>query len=410
MWILVGNLFYAAAQYFILIALIRFTQPEAVGQFSLALAINAPISLFFSMSLRSVLISDSKNQYSSHSYVQLRVIAAGLAILLSLAISLVGKFNPLTTKIILVVAVIKAFETLADIAYGFFQKNGRNDLITGSMMIRGAVTSGTCILILMRTSNLLFMCTGMLCSTMLAIFIYDIPRLRSLKITFHRTNPNIPGAKALLRLAAPLGFATLFGSLEVNFPRYLIENHIGLSALGVFSAISYPLVLGNQIVGALASAGSPQLASSFQQSNYRMFRRLVLKMTLIGGLLGLGSSLICLLFGRRILELFHHPEYSGETFSFSILAFSAALSYVTVFFGAALSAMQCFQEKFQLQVLSFSAILLFSIFAARYHSIRAMCYALLAGSAVSLVAQSRVFILKYNKSLLALNPLPHETN
>src|SRR3984957_8650959 len=86
-WTIVGNVVYAGAQWGILVLLARLGNPEAVGQFSLGLAITAPIMLFASLQLRAIQATDARLQFQFRDYAGLRILMTIVAACLILAIS-----------------------------------------------------------------------------------------------------------------------------------------------------------------------------------------------------------------------------------------------------------------------------------------------------------------------------------
>src|ERR1022692_5216340 len=78
-WTLMGNVVYAGTQWGILVLLARLGNPEAVGQFSLGLAIAAPIMLFASLSLRAVQATDACLQFQFRDYAGLRILMTIIA-------------------------------------------------------------------------------------------------------------------------------------------------------------------------------------------------------------------------------------------------------------------------------------------------------------------------------------------
>lgn len=397
-WILTGNLYYAATQYALLIAVTRLTSPETVGRFSLALAINAPISLFLSLSLRAVLISDSKNEYSLPVYLSIRILTSIVSIVVVAGIVLGGHYSPDLAYPILLIGLVKAVESIADLIYGIFQKQFRNYQIAISICMRGTLSCALCVFILTQTQSLTQMCVGLLGSSMAILFFFDCVKVRDLFHWRSFRTPSGSSVKKLIALSIPLAFALVFSSLELNVPRYLVEHRIGLTALGIFSALSYPLMLGNQIVGALASAASPHLADLYHQWNLSAFKHLLLKLVLGGSIVGAGTAFICFQYGTPILSLLKHVEYMQESSAFSVLALAAGISYVTVFFGAALSAMRCFRLKFLLQIFSFAFTGVCAYIASSHQSVYAMSIAILAGSFFSFIIQLITFLVRLKKS------------
>lgn len=73
-WTIMGNVVYSGTQWGILVLLARLGNPEAVGQFSLGLAITAPIMLFASLQLRAVQATDARLQFQFRDYAGLRIL------------------------------------------------------------------------------------------------------------------------------------------------------------------------------------------------------------------------------------------------------------------------------------------------------------------------------------------------
>ena len=68
-WTLIGNLFYAASQWVVLILLAKLTNPQEVGLFSLGLALITPLFMLTNLQLRSVLATDAQRQYPFSIYL-----------------------------------------------------------------------------------------------------------------------------------------------------------------------------------------------------------------------------------------------------------------------------------------------------------------------------------------------------
>ena len=207
------------------------------------------------------------------------------------------------------------------------------------------------------------------------------------------------GWKALLILALPLGLALVFSSLEANAPRYFIEGTLGLNSLGLFSALAYPLILTNQLVGSLASAPSPRLAQMIERRDFQMFRSLLRTLILIAAIFSLTSSLVTFLFGKWILKVLNGPIYAAEYRTFIVLSLATSCASVTIFFGTALSAMQAFRTKLILQLISLTTVVIACAVAAHHKSLFSMSLALLVGAIVSLISQMIAYELQFRQRL-----------
>src|ERR1035437_397971 len=71
-WTFIGNALFAASQGAMVVVLARCTNPQTVGTFALAMAITAPVMIFFNMQLRAVIATDVTGKYELHQYFQTR--------------------------------------------------------------------------------------------------------------------------------------------------------------------------------------------------------------------------------------------------------------------------------------------------------------------------------------------------
>jgi O-antigen/teichoic acid export membrane protein len=84
------------------------------------------------------------------------------------------------------------------------------------------------------------------------------------------------------------------------------------------------------------------------QNHSREFRRLSIRLLLIGLALGTSGVLVALAFGRQILMLLYGQEYADHHLLFVWLTVAAAVSYMASFGGVSLTAARHFQVQLPL--------------------------------------------------------------
>src|ERR1035437_5155132 len=141
-WTVMGNVVYGGTQWGILVLLARLGDPGAVGQFSLGLAITAPIMLFASLSLRAVQATDARTEFQFRDYAGLRILMTIIAACVIFGVS-GALYRGETALTVAAFAVSKGIESLSDVIYGLWQQQERMDLIAKSLMLRG-VSFGKC--------------------------------------------------------------------------------------------------------------------------------------------------------------------------------------------------------------------------------------------------------------------------
>jgi len=351
-WNFIGNVIYAGCQWGILIVLARLGGPEAVGRFTLALAITAPVMIFSNLALRQVLVTDAKYSYPFSDYLALRVITILLALIVIVAITWFSGYQGEMAMVILAVSLSKAFEAFSDIFYGLQQRHERLDLVARSFMLRGPLGLAALAGGYYLTDALVIGVFSMAVAWAAILLLYDIPNSRRWR---QPTNDPQGGTRLkreqlgrwgrLAWLAFPLGLATMLVSLNTNIPRYFIEHYLGAEALGIFASMAYLVVTGGMVINAVGQATSPRLANYFAKQNIRAFIRLLGKTELIALALGGAGILAAAFFGREILTLLYGSAFAAQGDVFVWVMLSAAIIYMSSFMGYAMTALRLFRVQ-----------------------------------------------------------------
>ena len=364
-WTFVGNIIYAGSQWGILVVLAKLGSPEMVGQFTLGLAVTAPIILFANLQLRQIQTTDVDRKYQFGDYLGLRLICAGLSLLTIGIVTLTAGYRWETSLVILVIGVAKVLESISDVFHGLFQYHERMDRIALSLMIKGPLSLLMLGIGTWLTGNVLGGTVGLAAIWAIVLVFYDIPNgLIILKaetgpeaaVSSHQhwlqPNFNLSHLRSLVGLALPLGLVMMLISLNVNIPRYFIEHHLGDRELGIFSALSYLMVAGNIVVSALGQSASPRLAQYYMAGKSKDFQNLLVKTVLIGAMLGGIFILMAAIAGQQILTLLYRSEYAERGDLFLLLMVAAGIGYVASFLGYGMTAAQYFRVQLPLFIVA----------------------------------------------------------
>jgi O-antigen/teichoic acid export membrane protein len=352
-WTLVGNVVYAGTQWGILVLLARLGNPEAVGQFSLGLAIAAPIMLFASLSLRAVQATDACLQFQFRDYAGLRILMTIIAACIIFGVS-GALYRGETALTVAAFAVSKGIESLSDVIYGLWQQQERMDLIAKSLMLRGVLALIATALCFAVFHAVWIAICGMAVAWAGVFAAFDVRRGITVAREMGQTiMPRFSATrmKELVRLSLPLGIVAVLLSLNANIPRYMISHFRNIRELGIFSALGYIFMAGTMIVGALGQSATPRLALYASQGKTREFHGLSYRLFLIGLTLGICGVLAALAFGRQIVTLIYGREYAQNGQLFLWLMVAAAAGYVASFAGYSLTAARHF--KVQMPLFSF---------------------------------------------------------
>lgn len=355
-WALLGNIVYAICQWGMLSVLARLGSPERVGQFALALAITAPVVLFANLKLRAVQATDINNEYDFGIYFALRLVTVSAALVVIAGI-VWWRFDSALGAVVLMMGIAKSIESVSDVLFGLLQKHERMDRIARSQIMKGAASLVGFALVVWLTDRLLLGVMAMALVWGCILVFYDLPNAaRILRQTAPvraddrtlalRPDWSFGQIRRLARRAFPLGLTVMLGSLTTSIPQYFLEHFRGTHDVGLYATMSYPLVAGSLVIGAMGQSATPRLAQRYASRDLRGFNRLVLQLVGWGMVIGALAVLVVLGLGRHLLTLLYGATYANETGVFVLIVLAAGLGYGYVFLGTALSAMRRFDVQF----------------------------------------------------------------
>lgn len=365
-WTFMGDMTFAAAQWAMLAVIAKLGTPEMVGLFTFGLAVTAPIIIFANLKLRAVQATDARQEYQFGNYLALRLIALGLAFTAICIFAGLSSYSLETKAVIVLVTVAKCFDSLSDIMYGFFQLHERMNRVSVSRVVQGISQLVALGLVLLFTNNLIWSLSVWALVSGLVTLFYDIPNLRSVRhdllsrseYQVDSLSPiwRLATLKKLLWLALPLGFATMLGSLWLNIPRYVIQYYEGTYQLGIFAAVTSLMMIGSTIIAALGQSASPRLAKHHAKRQYEAFDGLVVKLVLLGMVLGLASLIVMWVAGEFVLTLLYTIEYAAHSNLLVWLFLGISVQFTFIFLGTGIQAMREF--RFFLPVQATSCLLI----------------------------------------------------
>jgi O-antigen/teichoic acid export membrane protein len=414
-WTFFGNAVYSACQWGSLVILAKLGSPELVGQYSLGLAIAMPVIALASLQLRPVIASDVKEEYRFGEYLGFRITTTALAMLVISAIALAMYRGRMMTSLIFLMGFSQALEAISDLYYARLQFIDRMDRIAKSQIIRGPISLLAMGLAVAVTGQVVWGAAALVLARAAVLFGYD---LRTRTQCPQPLSPNAEEARTALErlketlrprwdwrrfgeilwLSLPLGIVALLVNLNVNIPRYFIQNNFGTRELGLFSSIAFMMSAGNLFVGALAQAAFVRMAKSFAEGNASDFVSVLLKLLGIGTLLGAGGIVLARVAGAELLTILYRPEYAALAPVLVLFMVVAWLSYLSQFLGYAMTSARYFVHQIPL-----FAIVALSITAGSYWLVPKMglkgaVLATLVGVTVQLIGSIVILFMGFIKN------------
>lgn len=395
-WTFAGNLLYAGTQWGLLVLLTKLFEPEVFGRYALALSIITPIFIGSALQLRAVQVTDVQDTSRFADYLLLRLATNLLALLCTVAITLLGLIPAHLSGLTLLLGLNQAVLLVLDIHQGARQKEERMDLVAISQVRIGLVSLAAAAATALLWRDIVAVVVGMLLARTLTILVFDIGNLRNAGFS---GGPGSNGRSlrdgvrplhllSLARTAFPLGIVMLLISLYANIPRYFLAAS-GEAAVGFFAAVASLVALQDMITGALGQAASPRL-SRLYLANQSAYVRLLAQVGAIFLGLGLAGMVVAIALGRPILALFFRPEYAHFAEVFVWLLAGKAVLNVKSAIGYGMTAARIFQHQVWIEGLSIIALVLAAWLLVPTWQGSGAAWAMLISACVGLTASGAV--------------------
>jgi O-antigen/teichoic acid export membrane protein len=349
-WTLAGNVVYSAGQWALLSALAKMGSQAQVGELALGLAVTGPLFVASQLNLRGIQATDATAEFSFGDYLGLRWICTSCALAVTAAVAIVSAYAAGVVWVILLVGLMRAFDSLSDIYYGALLQHERMTRIGKSMMAKGTLALAALALAMALAHSVIAAAGALALISGLMFAFYD---RRS--VSFKSEHPsavsvappkwNAKRFVALFRLAWPLALVMVLVSLNLNMPRYFVDRYRGEGELGAFAALSYLIVAGNTVINACGQAAAPRLAKLYAFGVRRGFWKLLLLLLGIAAACG-GLSIAAVAgAGERIITVLYTRSYAAYAPLLPGLMFAATLLYVSQFLGYGLTAARIFRAQ-----------------------------------------------------------------
>jgi len=311
-WTLGGNIVSGVCKSLQLVLLAKAGTRDMVGQFAYALALTGPVVMLTNLQLRNFQATDASGQFSFPTYLCVRLVGNAIAVTTLLAFACISGTADML-GIVIAMTLAKTIEATGDVFHGLFQRHERMELVARSLMAKEILSLGAMALALRATGSATWATLGLAAGAGAVFVSYDLPQGRTVWSASGSAGafwPRCAGTLRLARLALPLGVVMMLASLGANVPRYVVEHQLGVRELGVFSAVSYLMVAGLTVVGALGHSAAPRLARHHAAGDRRGFLRLMARLLALAAILGVVGVAVSIVAGRPLLRLLYRAEYA----------------------------------------------------------------------------------------------------
>ncbi|NVB37197.1 hypothetical protein G6O69_37450 [Pseudenhygromyxa sp. WMMC2535] len=343
-WTLLGELVFAAAQWLALMVVAKLGSPEALGRYSLGLAVATPIFVFANLHLRPVFVVAAEGRWAFAHAFALRLVALPLALAATAGFCLVRGWPWETAVAVLLVGLIRASGCASDILYARAQRAETMRSIGISRALRGGLWIGLLALGLRlggEVAALALVAAGLAAVTL----FYDLPRAAALgEPGSARPRFDWPQLRALARHALPMGLAAGLLGFTLNAPAYVLEGSHGLEVVGFFAAVLSIIQASGVFNMALGNAAIPRLAR-LSAEDARGFWALLAKLLAAVAALNGAGLLIVIVAGDLYLRYAYTPAYVAYHDQLILAAVAAVIVGLANMLSQTLTALSRFRAQ-----------------------------------------------------------------
>lgn len=338
-WMFSGNALFAGFQILNMVGLARLGNAEQVGQFTLGLAISAPIMLLFNLGLRTLVTTDSRHLHPFTHYQRLRYFTTVAGFTVTLLAGYLFASDPTLLSVVALLALAKSFENQSDLYYGALQRAESHIYIVRSLILRGFLGFASLTTVYALTHDLVMAVAAYALSWGAACFLFD-RRVTSRRVhePADTAAPRWADLKPIVYMGIPLGISALVTNINLSLPRLFISETWGLHEVGIFSAMAYLVSIGSLLMNSAGQAASARLARYYAAADVKSFCVLTGKFLLFAFTCGLMALAGAFLLGRYVLLMIFGPEFAAEHHVFTLLCAGAPFIYMNSIMGYVMAA------------------------------------------------------------------------
>ncbi len=410
-WTLLGFAVWSACNFLMQIVLGHFFGAggkSALGIYGTASALSQPFLDLGAFGLTSIYVGRAAEGYKFEDFLGLRI-AMMIAVTIGLGIWTLVSFpgNPYVFWTTMVFMFGCICDRSAWMFFAIYQREEKLKNLGVSQSIRGILS-----LLLFCIGGLVFhsVLVAVLGSTIASIgmiFLWDWPNASRVYRSVEegksgkgliRPRMSWQISRSLLGLSAPIAISIFLDSFSLQYPRqHLAQQPSGQLFLGQLAAYSFAITIGQLGVQAVATSIAPRLGTTWSEQRISDFVHILKIGFGLCALFGLLLPVIAYFVGGPILSVILNKSFSGDPYTFAIVALSGSMIFLGTVIGTGLTAAR--QLKFQGLWKAPGAVLclvLSLLLIPKYHVLGA-AYVLLAVGIVKVCYGGVVLLLAVRK-------------
>ncbi|MBR2712257.1 MAG: hypothetical protein IKE73_00960 [Bacilli bacterium] len=370
-WNVIGLSFNSFISLILLILVKRINGIETAGIFTYAFSLSCLFFIISSFYNRTFQVSEYKREYSFGDYFTSRIIFVVISFILGIIFCFINGFEKYKVFVILLLLIYKSIEAICDSIFGQIQIEG-NLYKTGiSYTLKSILGMVVFLIIDLYTKNLLLAITGLFTSSILILFIYDIP---SLKEKFPKLKLKKDTFIKLLGITAPIFIYTFLQNYLSNSQKMLMTYFIDNKLQTIFGILIMPatmlIIVGNYIVMPFLNT----LTSKYKEKKYNEFDNVVSKMCICLFLIGIICVLLAYFLGVPVLNFIYNIDLKAYKIMLVIIIIGSIFNAITMVLSNILTIMTINKRQTVIYFIMSIIATIITTVMAHFYGISGLCY------------------------------------
>lgn len=382
-WNSIGSTVNAMTSLLYMIVVTRINGIEVAGAFTFAFSLAILFQVIGYYAGRVYQVTDVDKNVSDSDYIVSRLITSSLMIVLGIIYSLIKGYGFDKFIIIFILLLFRAVEVIADVIYGVFQKQDNLYKAGISLFLKGMLCFIFFTIVDLITKDIMLSILAILVLQIIILIFYDIRNL--IKSDFKLESPKKESLISIFKIGLYTFLLALFTQYLINAPKYAIDNYLSDSYQTIYGIIAMPatfLVLCSQFI---LHPYLMKMTNFINKKEYTALFKLVRKLLLALGLIGVISLVVAYLIGIPFLELIYGIKLNAYLISLLVIIFGATLYGLATILSSVLVAFR----KIKMQALVFFVDSILAYFLSNYLVKNNM---VIGGSITYMISMSILFI------------------
>lgn len=393
-----ANIVVALLKFLMLLTIVKYGSTYEVGVYTYGLAIVSPIFLFLSLKIKTLVVTENEN-YSELEFL-LSIIITGVIGIIFLSVFLITfEEVEIIVCVTLLLSLQKLIENIKFVFYGIYQRLESFNLLAKSQTTSYSISFVFFSIIYIYSNNLILSLLFYLLvfGFTLILDVFILKTILMKKNVFDFYSYSFRRIFSIMKISFPLSLSSMIGSLTVQFPRYVLKNTQSLSVLGIFSSISYVLVILGMFSNSISQVFLPRLKNYAENKNYKAFDYMIKRLCVFGFALGISFSVISIFLGEKLLYIIFGPEYSMHNSVLVLLSLSITFQLSGVFIGTSLTSLRIYNMHYKIYGSGLLAVIIFSIILIPKFDLNGAAVAMLISN-FTVFTTYLIYYFKYFKS------------